>query len=283
MTSNGHGIHPIPPPPNDLTQSEHTACLLGYHVSTRGLEGDISLALEMAGSTASTDVVDCINPHSIVVAKEDREFREALCRASILLPDGAGIVLGAKLLGLPIRERVAGTEFFLSLSELAQEAGGLRYFFLGSTTTVLDTIQRKLARDFPSIRVCGTLSPPFKESFSSQENRAMVKAVNEAEPHVLWVGMTAPKQEKWIEANRAALQVPLVCAVGAVFDFYSGTKKRAPEWARNLGLEWLPRLLREPRRLWRRNLRSTPIYLKDIAIEVISTSRIAKRRDQSAR
>jgi N-acetylglucosaminyldiphosphoundecaprenol N-acetyl-beta-D-mannosaminyltransferase len=257
--------------------------VLGYHVSTRGLKADVSLALEMAGSTASTDVVDCINPHSIVVAKEDREFREALSRASILLPDGAGIVLGAKLLGLPIRERVAGTEFFLSLSELAQEKGGLRYFFLGSTPTVLDTIQRKLAQDFPSIRVCGTQSPPFREAFSPQENRAMVQAVNEAKPHVLWVGMTAPKQEKWIEANRTVLEVPLVCAVGAVFDFYSGAKKRAPEWARNLGLEWLPRLLREPRRLWRRNLRSTPIFLKDIAIEVMSARRNEKRRNHSAK
>ncbi|NBB81153.1 MAG: WecB/TagA/CpsF family glycosyltransferase [Verrucomicrobia bacterium] len=237
----------------------------------------------MAGSTTSTHVVDCINPHSIVVAKEDQKFRQALSHASILLPDGAGIVLGAKLLGLPIRERVAGTEFFLGLSQHAQEAGGLRYFFLGSTPTVLDTIQKRLAQDFPSIRVCGTQSPPFKEAFSTQENQAMVKAVNEAKPHVLWVGMTAPKQEKWIEANRAALEVPVVCAVGAVFDFYSGAKKRAPEWARNLGLEWLPRLLREPRRLWRRNLRSTPIYLKDIAIERLSASHNAKRRDQSPR
>ncbi|UHD16250.1 WecB/TagA/CpsF family glycosyltransferase [Thiocapsa bogorovii] len=282
MTDNEQGIHPSqpsPPPSNALPRHDHTACLLGYHVSTRGLHGDVSLALGMSRSSASTDVVDCINPHSIVVAKQDQEFRAALRRASILLPDGAGIILGAKLLGLPIRERVAGTEFFLGLSHLAQQAGGIRYFFLGSTQTVLNAIENKLGKDFPAIQVCGTLSPPFRGSFSISENRAMVQTVNDAAPHVLWVGMTAPKQEKWIEANRSLLRLPLVCAVGAVFDFYSGTKRRAPTWARNLGLEWLPRLLREPQRLWRRNLLSSPIYLKDIAVDAISRFRIGKRRD----
>jgi N-acetylglucosaminyldiphosphoundecaprenol N-acetyl-beta-D-mannosaminyltransferase len=258
-----------PPPDEALQRQGQEACLLGYHISTRGLRGDTALAFELIRSNASTAVVDCINPHSIVVAKKDQAFRDALSRASILLPDGAGIVLGAKVLGLPIRERVAGTEFFLGLSQLAQQAGGTRYFFLGSTTTVLGAIAQKLAQDFPSIELCGTLSPPFKETFLPEDNREIVEAVNAASPDVLWVGMTAPKQEKWIEANRAELRVPLICAIGAVFDFYSDTKSRPPAWVRDAGLEWLARWAREPRRLWKRNFISMPLYLKDLFSELL--------------
>lgn len=252
-----------------------TCRLLGYDISARGLHDDVRLALDMLNQKNRVDVVDCINPHSIVVAKHDDEFRLALARASLLLPDGAGIILGAKMLGLPIRERVAGTEFFLHLSELADKTGNLRYFFLGSSPVVLNAIAHKLAKDFPNISVCGTYSPPFKETFSQEENGKMAQMINEAKPDVLWVGMTAPKQEKWIEKHRQVLQVPLICAIGAVFDFYGGSKKRSPEWMQKVGLEWLPRLLREPRRLWRRNLISTPVYLKDILMEIIGSQKNA--------
>jgi N-acetylglucosaminyldiphosphoundecaprenol N-acetyl-beta-D-mannosaminyltransferase len=239
--------------------------LFGYQVSARGLEGDVRAACELASTSTHTRVVDCINPHSIITAKSDSHFQQALSNADILLPDGTGIILAARLLGLPIRQRVAGTEFFLRLSETANRAGGARYFFLGSTEVVLSKIEKRLGKDFPHITTCGTLSPPFKSAFSAQDSRRMIEHINAAQPDVLWVGMTAPKQEKWIEANRDALEVPLVCAVGAVFDFYSGEKARSPKWARNLGLEWLPRLLREPQRLWRRNFISTPLFLADVA------------------
>lgn len=243
-----------------------TAGLLGYQVSARGLRGDVSLAFDLARSGGGVHVVDCVNPHSIVVAKQDSAFRTALLHADILLPDGAGIVLAAKLLRLPIHQRVAGTEFFLELSKLANRSAPLRYFFLGSSQNVLKALTRKLAIEFPNITICGSFSPPFKETFTAEETKTMVRHINEAMPDVLWVGMTAPKQEKWIEENRAALKVPLVCAIGATFDFYSGAKQRAPAWVCNLGLEWLPRLVREPRRLWRRNLVSTPVFMKDVTL-----------------
>ena len=118
-----------------------------------------------------------------------------------------------------------------------------------------------MKQDFPAIEVCGTYSPPFKIEFSQEDNSAMISAVNNARPDVLWVGMTAPKQEKWIYENQSKLQVPFVGAIGAVFDFYAGTKKRSSDFWIKIGLEWLPRFLKEPRRLWERNLKSTPIFL----------------------
>jgi N-acetylglucosaminyldiphosphoundecaprenol N-acetyl-beta-D-mannosaminyltransferase len=179
----------------------------------------------------------------------------------LLVPDGVGIVLAAKILGLAIKERVAGYEFFVEFSKRASEIGTIRYFFLGSTETVLQNIVSRMAREFPAIEIAGTLSPPFKDESSDKENQDMLQVINASKTDILWVGMTAPKQEKWIHANRNMLEVPLACGIGAVFDFFAGTKPRSAKWLQKLGLEWFPRFLREPQRLWRRNIISTPLFL----------------------
>ncbi len=138
---------------------------------------------------------------------------------------------------------------------------------------MLQQITQRLQKEFPNVEVAGTLSPPFQNEFSEEENVAMIERINQCRPDVLWVGMTAPKQGKWIFANRHRLNVPLVGAIGAVFDFYAGTRERAPAWIRNLGLEWLPRLLREPKRLFRRNLVSSPLFLSMVVREKFKRKR----------
>lgn len=142
-----------------------------------------------------------------------------------------------------------------------EECGGLRYFFLGSHDDVLSRICKKLSTEYPAIEVCGTYSPPYKEEFDDRDNEVMVDIINKAKPDVLWVGMTAPKQEKWIYQNKDRLSVPFIGAIGAVFDFYAGTIKRPSLIWRTLGLEWLGRFVREPRRMWTRNFVSTPIFM----------------------
>jgi N-acetylglucosaminyldiphosphoundecaprenol N-acetyl-beta-D-mannosaminyltransferase len=127
-----------------------------------------------------------------------------------------------------------------------------------------------MQKDFPHIEIVGTYSPPFKPEFSPGENNAMVKAVNHAEPDVLWVGMTAPKQEKWIYQHKDRLNVSFIGAVGAVFDFYVGTVKRSHPWFLEYGLEWLPRLIQEPRRLWNRMFVSAPMFLMRVLRQRIS-------------
>lgn len=235
--------------------------ILGYETSACGLACDVDQAWRLMSSGRHGHYVACSNPHSLVEARNDEQFSRALASADILLPDGVGIVIAAKLLNLDMEERVAGSEFFREMSVRAQKKGGVRYFFMGSTDRVLQLIVDRMRREFPAIEVCGVYSPPFKDELDDADNAEIIRRVNEAKPDVLWVGMTAPKQEKWILNNKDKLQVPLAGAIGAVFDFYAGTKKRAPKWVCDIGLEWLPRLLREPVRLFRRNLVSTPVFL----------------------
>lgn len=235
--------------------------ILGYNTSAAGLADDVETAWGLVKAGTTGRYVACANPHSLVVAQTDSDFSQSLKDADILLPDGIGIVMAAKTLGVDLKERVTGSEFFTELSKKANTNGGLRYFFCGSTEDALDKICTRLNGDFPNITVCGVLSPPFKEEFSDEDNQKMIEQINNARPDVLWVGMTAPKQEKWIHQNKDKLDVPLSGAIGAAFDFYAGTKKRSPDWVCKMGLEWLPRLLHEPRRLFRRNFISSPFFL----------------------
>jgi N-acetylglucosaminyldiphosphoundecaprenol N-acetyl-beta-D-mannosaminyltransferase len=124
-----------------------------------------------------------------------------------------------------------------------------------------------MADEFHGITVCGVYAPPFAEAFPEAENDWIIETIKAARPDVLWVGMTAPKQEKWIFRNRHRLRIPLIAAVGAVFDFFARTKKRAPRWVQTVGMEWLFRFAMEPKRLWSRNLRSSPLFVKMVALE----------------
>ena len=238
-----------------------TINLFGHRISRRGCLGDIEAAFEAIRSKRQGVFMACANPHSLVTAASDPIFSKALQSADLLLPDGSGIVLAAKVLRLPLSEKVAGSDFFTACNQKAESKGNIRYFFLGASQTVLNLITERLNREYPNITVCGTYPPPFKNTFSEQDNIKMVNAVNDAQPDILWVGMTAPKQEKWIYLNRERLGVPFSAAIGAVFDFYAGTKHRSSDFWINIGLEWFPRFVREPRRLWARNLKSNPIFL----------------------
>jgi N-acetylglucosaminyldiphosphoundecaprenol N-acetyl-beta-D-mannosaminyltransferase len=203
----------------------------------------------------------CLNPHSYAVARHDALFGRALKDADWLAPDGAGIVLASRLLGGGIRQRGTGSDGFRELHRRMNAAGGMSVFFLGATEETLELIRARMARDYPHVRVAGTYSPPFKPTYSPAELDAMIAAVNTAAPDVLWVGMTAPKQEKWIFENRARLNVKFAGAIGAVFEFYTGRVKRSHPVFQRLGLEWLPRLIQEPRRLWRRMCISAPVFM----------------------
>lgn len=203
-------------------------------------------------------VFACANPHSLVVAHSDAEFRTALERADAVVADGVGCQWGARLLGVSIGPRITGSDFFVSTMRVLNERAG-RAFFFGSSEEVLDKLMSRAHQNFPRVAL-GALSPPFRP-WSASENTAMVSRINAFAPDVLWVGMTAPKQEKWVAANAPGLAAPVIGSIGAVFDYYAGVTHRAPAWVCRAGLEWLYRLPREPRRLWRRTLVSAPRFL----------------------
>ena len=219
----------------------------------------------------------CLNPHSYAVARRDAAFSLALRDANWLVPDGTGIVFASAILGGSIRGRITGSDVFRGLHERMNVAGGTSVFFLGSTADTLRRIKRRMAEEYPRIRIAGSYSPAFKDSFCSRESEQMISTINAAAPDILWVGMTAPKQEKWICENRHYLNVRFAGAVGAVFDFYAGHVKRSHPVFQRLGFEWLPRLIQQPRRLWRRTFVSAPIFLLDVLRAKMLALRIAKK------
>jgi len=207
-------------------------------------------------------LINTINAHSYNTAQKDNLFAEALENGDVLIPDGISIVLAFKWrhwMNGP-KERVAGADLFNFEMKKLNEKGGT-CFFLGSSEKVLRLIKERAAIDYPNIKIV-TYSPPYKPQLTNEESRLMVEAVNSANPDLLWVGMTAPKQEKWAYFNWKDLNIHCHCGtIGAVFDFYAGTVKRAPIWWQNKGLEWLYRLLKEPRRMWRRYIIGNTLFL----------------------
>ncbi|KJR97820.1 MAG: N-acetylglucosaminyldiphospho-UDP N-acetyl-beta-D-mannosaminyltransferase [Desulfobulbaceae bacterium BRH_c16a] len=235
--------------------------IIGIDVNISDKYQSVEMIKNWLESEGQSRMFMCANPHSLVQARKDKKFRKALLASNLTTPDGVGIVIASRILGGRVYERVTGSDIFWGLSEKLNTAGAKSYYFLGSTKLTLDKIQKKLAIDYPNIIFAGSYSPPYKEEFSEQDNDLMVEAINSASPDVLWVGMTAPKQEKWIYQNRARLNVKFIGAIGAVFDFYVGNVKRSHPVFQKMGLEWLPRLLQEPRRLFKRNFVSSPLFL----------------------
>ena len=165
--------------------------------------------------------------------------------SDFIIPDGVGIIMAARVLAGKKIKKIAGSDLHEVIINALNERKG-SCFYLGSSDNTLRMIRERLSREHPAIKV-GTFSPPYKTVFSDEDNISMINAVNEFNPEVLFVGMTAPKQEKWVHENRHLINAPVICAIGAVFDFYAGTVKRPGKFWISIGLEWLPRLLREPR------------------------------------
>lgn len=248
-----------------------TEAVLGYDITTKSCGDCVAEIMSWLDGNEHGRYLACANPHSLEVARGDELFQKALKTADMLVPDGIGIVLASRISGGGIRQRVTGSDIFHEVNAALNKRGEASVFFLGSTSATLAKIQERMARDYPAVRVAGAYSPPFRQDYSEAEIERMLEAINAARPDVLWVGMTAPKQEKWIYRNRGKLNTAFIGAIGAVFDFYSGNVTRSHPLFQKMGLEWLPRLLQEPRRLWRRNFISNPQFLFRVLKERIGS------------
>jgi N-acetylglucosaminyldiphosphoundecaprenol N-acetyl-beta-D-mannosaminyltransferase len=239
--------------------------ILGYDIAAASADDCFAQIEEWLRRGDRRRFVACANPHSLMRSEKDKVFSEALHAADLLVPDGIGVVLASRFRKGRIARRITGSDLFRELNLILQRGGGASAFLLGSTDTVLHAMKTRMQREFPLVRVVGTFSPPFKPEFTCEDEDVMVEAVNRVRPDVLWLGMTAPKQEKLLHRMRERLDVGVALAVGAVFDFYAGTIPRPNALVQRLGLEWLGRLMREPRRLWRRNLDSLGFLLRILA------------------
>ena len=200
-----------------------------------------------------------LNAHCYNMTLKDVLYQEALINSNILLPDGISVVWAMKWLTKQKLQKIAGADLFFFEMDQLQKIGG-KCFFLGSNDKTLSKIKKNTIKDYPRVKV-QIFSPPYKPEFSDDDNMKMLKSINSFQPDVLMVGMTAPKQEKWAYQHYNALQVGHICCIGAVFDFYAGTINRAPRWMIKLGLEWLYRLIKEPRRMWRRYLVGNILFI----------------------
>ncbi len=207
-------------------------------------------------------VINTINAYSWVMTNSDFVFKKALQTSDVLLPDGVGVVSATRLLtGIKIK-KIAGADLHRMLLELLEKKQG-SCFYLGASDKTLEKIKLRLSKEYPSIKV-GMYSPPYKAQFLEEDNRLMIEAIQRFEPDVVFVGMTAPKQESWIFQNHKFIDTSVICGIGAVFDFYSGTKSRPPQWMIDWNLEWFGRLISEPRRMWKRYLVYNCVFLYDI-------------------
>lgn len=215
-------------------------------------------------------LINTINAHSYNTALKDSLFSEALTKGDVLIPDGASVVMACRWLKAKSQptERIAGWDLFVHEMDRLNRKGGT-CFFMGSSEKVLELIRKRAAVDYPNIKV-ETYSPPYKPEFSEEDNKGIIEAINKANPDLLWIGMTAPKQEKWTYTHWKELNIHChVGTIGAVFDFFAGTVERAPLWWQEHGLEWLYRLLKEPKRMWRRYIIGNTLFLKNVIKEMM--------------
>ncbi|MCI6051415.1 WecB/TagA/CpsF family glycosyltransferase [Phocaeicola plebeius] len=217
-------------------------------------------------------LINTINAHSYNTAQNDILFAEALTHGDILIPDGISIVKANKWLNAKTqpKERIAGWDLFeFEMKHLNQKGG--KCFFMGSSEKVLSLIKEKAQQIYPNI-IVETYSPPYKPEFSNEDNKKIIDAINKANPDLLWIGMTAPKQEKWTYSHWNELNIHChVGTIGAVFDFFAGTVERAPIWWQEHGLEWLYRLIKEPKRMWKRYIIGNTLFLWNITKEKFSS------------
>ena len=226
------------------------------------MEEAVACIVQMAQKTERPRYVCTGNLDHLVTLEHDEEFRAIYENSDLTLADGKPVVLLSHLSGSePLRQRVTGSDLFWELAR-ASAVTGLRLFFLGGAECAADEAKAAVLRRYPTAVICGTYCPP-KALFATEEEQSRIReAVQVSEADILLVGFGAPKQEKWIAANKDILSVPVCIGVGGSFEMAAGLVRRAPAWMQDAGLEWAYRFLQEPTRLWERYfVRDLPFFL----------------------
>jgi N-acetylglucosaminyldiphosphoundecaprenol N-acetyl-beta-D-mannosaminyltransferase len=232
--------------------------VLGVRVSAIDLPAAVE-AITRWITTRTRHYVCVTGVHGVMESQRDPDLLDIHNRSGLTTPDGMPLVWAGRYAGARTMRRVYGPDLMLAVLERAAQEGWRSYFYGASPATV-ELLARRLSVRFPGLVVAGTHSPPFRP-LTEAEDAAEVAQINESRADIVWVGLSTPKQERWMALHRDVLQAPVLIGVGAAFDMHAGTLPQAPVWMQQRGLEWAYRLAREPRRLWRRYLSNNPRFV----------------------
>jgi len=250
-----------------------TRRVLGVDLAATDYEGAMD-AMDALVERRARGYVCAVATHAVMVAQDDPEMRAALSESTLTVPDGMPLVWAMNALGERLDDRVYGPDLMLRYIERCARRGHRVYLYGGRDDGALADLADNLRRRFEGLDVVGGYSPPFR-TLAPEEEAEVIARIEAARPDVLWVGIGVPKQEKWMLRMRPRLEVPVMCAVGAAFDFHAGLVPQAPQWLQRRGLEWLYRMTREPRRLAPRYLRYNPRFAVAAARQV-ARARLAR-------
>jgi N-acetylglucosaminyldiphosphoundecaprenol N-acetyl-beta-D-mannosaminyltransferase len=254
------------------------ADVLGVQVSAIGLEKAVALALRSI-QAGKSGYICASGVHGVMEAQADPSFRSILNGAFLNLPDGMPMTWVGRFQGHTQMDRVFGPDFMKALCQ-ASAGTGYRHFLYGGAPGVAEELKQSLEHLAPGLLVVGTYTPPFRQ-LTQDEEEDLFNLLRESQPHIVWVGLSTPKQERFMAQYAARMQATLMIGVGAAFDYHTGRINDSPRWIKRAGLQWLHRLLQDPRRLWRRYLRNNPAFLWKIILQMLRQRHTARPRRAS--
>ena len=249
-----------------LPRSSTSFKVMGVRVHAVQIPGVVEQMEHWIAQRKACHYIAVTGMHGVSESQRDPGFKRILNEADLVVPDGMPLVWLGRRHGYPLQRRVYGPELMQTFCRTTAEK--YRHFLYGGMPGVPESLSRNLQNQF-GINVVGEYSPPFR-ALTPEEDEEIVARINGANPDILWVGLSTPKQERWMNEHRAKLHVPVLVGVGAAFDMNSGRAKQAPAWMQENGLEWSFRLFQEPRRLWRRYLINGPQFVVGVASELLS-------------
>lgn len=221
--------------------------------------------------SGTREYINVCTSHTVMECYRNPHLQRLVNGSGMATPDGMPLVWLSRIYGYDRADRVYGPDLMLALCECSVDAG-YRHFFYGGAPGVADELAANLSNRFPGLQVAGTYSPPFRAA-DAPEEAEVLERINAARPHIVWVGLGTPKQDFWIARHRPLLDAPVLVAVGAAFDFHAGRLAQAPRWMQRSGLEWLFRMLQEPRRLTPRYMVNNPLFIGHVLLQLTGLRR----------
>lgn len=262
-----------------MARSPERVNILGVNVSAINMQDALDV---IDGWVKNHDhqYVTITGVHGVMESQRDPAIRDMHNRAGLVTPDGMPLVWISHRRGFHSVDRVYGPDLMLEICRVSAETG-YRHFFYGGGDGVADLLVARLRERFPHLEVAGTYTPPFRP-LTEAEDADIVRRINESRADIVWVGLSTPKQEKWMSSHLGRIDAAVMIGVGAAFDFHAGLKQQAPRWMQRRGLEWLFRLVSEPRRLGRRYLINNPsfiilVLLQELGLRRYNSSKVEVR------